>query len=447
MRVSFYTLGCKLNQYETEAIASSFKEKGFIIVPVEEHSELFIINTCTVTSRSDQKARRIIRKISRENPESVVIVTGCYAELDPEILKTLGENVYLISQSRKNILLELPAHLCESPQERLYEKIEALLAELSDNSRLFSEEKKFQFLPSAFSFHSRAFLKIQDGCDQRCSYCRIPLARGNSTSLNTEEVISRATRLAEKGYREIVLTGVNISSYRWDDCRLEDLIERLICSLPHTRIRLSSLEPEMVSPRLAKILSQPTVCPNFHIPVQSGSDRILKAMGRRYRRETVKRVVKRLRECKGDPFIAADIIVGFPGEEEKDYMMTKDLILELELSKLHVFPYSKRPGTPSAKLKDSVADEVKKRRVQELGELSDRLLNNYKQRWKEKVVSPLLETYRITESKKVWYGITENYLKVVVKSIPKRYQERGVLCRARLKKVEPECITRFISIM
>jgi threonylcarbamoyladenosine tRNA methylthiotransferase MtaB len=397
MRASLYTFGCKLNQYETEALASEFRGQGFSLVSPDEAAEVYVINTCTVTSKSEQKARRLIRKISRQHPRSLLIVTGCYAQLNRDDLACLGENVRVVSQEDKPGLIELPARLKRwnatargaTARNAAARGAAAWGAAVPiDPSGIVGDP--FRFRVDHFSYHSRAFLKVQDGCDYRCSYCRVPLARGKSVSLDPEEAVSRAREIELRGYREAVLTGVNLTAYQYGKNRLPELLSRLLGGTQRLRLRLSSLEPEMIRPELAEVLRDRRICPHFHIPIQSGSNTILLRMRRRYRVDQIVRAVGLLREAKQDPFVAADIIVGFPGETGQDFLASYRLVETLKLSKLHVFPFSPRPGTPAEHMADHVTERIRDERVGKLIALSDSLHKLYAGRWVGKRVAVVL---------------------------------------------------------
>ncbi len=420
MRVAFYTLGCKLNQSESEALASSFGKQGFFVARHDESADIFIINTCTVTSKAEQKARRIIRHLARRNPDAVIMVTGCYAQLDADTLQGLAPNVIVLGHDRKYQLLDLAACLEQSGGCSVEASGEALREAAARCVERFAGEEAekggiFRFAPDTYSFHSRAFLKIQDGCDYRCAYCRVRLARGPSVSLSSTEVLNRAVRLAGEGYREIVLTGVNITSYR-DPLnrryRLSDLINDLTSLDEDFRIRLSSLEPEMITDRLLDAFAHPKVCPHFHIPVQSGSNRILKAVRRPYTSDRVRRALDALRRVKEDPFLAADVIVGLPGEEVEDFEATRSLIEEGQFAALHVFPFSPRPGTELFHAKQHVPERISGQRAAIMRELADRMYRVYADRWVGRSVEVLPEDRRTIEGRVFWNGLSENYLRV-----------------------------------
>ncbi len=435
MRASLYTFGCKLNQFETEALASEFRGQGFSLVSPDEGAEVYIINTCTVTSKSEQKARRLIRKISRQRPRALLIVTGCYAQLNRDDLAGLGENVRVVSQEDKAGLIELPATL-----KRRNETARGAIAPV-DLSAVAGDP--FRFRVDRFSYHSRAFLKVQDGCDYRCSYCRVPLARGKSVSLDPEEAVKRARETEQRGYREVVLTGVNLTAYRYGEIRLPGLLSRLLGGTQRLRLRLSSLEPEMIKPELAEVLRDRRICPHFHIPIQSGSNTILLRMRRRYRVEQIVRVVELFREAKQDPFVAADIIVGFPGETDQDFLASFRLVETLKLSKLHVFPFSPRPGTPAEHMTDHVPERIRDERVGKLLSLSDSLHELYAGRWEGKRVEVVLERERSQTDSGSWQGLSENYLKVLVEGVPDQLGAPGILAEALIEQAGNPCHGRF----
>jgi threonylcarbamoyladenosine tRNA methylthiotransferase MtaB len=440
MRASLYTFGCKLNQYETEALASEFRGQGFSLVSPDEDAEIYVINTCTVTSKSEQKARRLIRKISRQRSRSLLIVTGCYAQLNRDDLAGLGENVWVVSQEDKAGLIELPARLKQRSGTAAGALSGSALTPV-DLSAVAGDP--FRFRVDRFSYHSRAFLKVQDGCDYSCSYCRVPLARGKSVSLDPEEAITRAREMEQGGYREVVLTGVNLTAYRHGEIRLPGLLSGLLGGTQRLRLRLSSLEPEMVKPELAEVLGNPRICPHFHIPIQSGSDTILPRMRRRYRAEQIVRAVESLREAKGDPFLAADIIVGFPGETDQDFLASYRLVETLKLSKLHVFPFSPRPGTPAEHMSDRVPERIRDERVRKLLSLSDSLHELYTGRWVGKRVEVVLEGERSQTDPGSWRGLSENYLKVLVEGVPDQLRTPGLLVEAVIDQDGSPCRGRF----
>ncbi len=412
MKASFFTFGCKLNQCETEALADSFEKQGFEIVDFDTPAQVFIVNTCTVTSKSEQKARRVIRKASREYPDSLVLVTGCYAQLEPELIGELGDNVLSVPLDQKDLIMDLSAYLGHelAPGENLYKQAGFWLETQAPG--IDSSQSRFRFSAADFNFHARAFLKIQDGCDHRCAYCRVCLARGASVSLDSATVIARLKELEASGSREIVLTGVNIDSYRDGHLDLSGLLELIIEETDSFRIRLSSLEPETLLSRDLSILSHPRICPHFHISAQSGSDTVLQRMNRPYISSSIRDAVQKLRQLKDDPFIAADLIAGFPGETEKEHRETLNLVEELGFTRIHVFPFSPRPGTAAWDMTPKVPERVSGERTRELRQASSRFQEEYFNRWLNRTVQVLLEEKKSLQEKEYWEGTSENYLKV-----------------------------------
>ncbi|HOV62968.1 MAG TPA: tRNA (N(6)-L-threonylcarbamoyladenosine(37)-C(2))-methylthiotransferase MtaB [Spirochaetia bacterium] len=420
MKAGFYTLGCKLAQSESEALASAFGSQGFSVSDVDEDSDLYIVSTCTVTSKAEQKARRMIRKLSREHPQASLIVTGCYAQLERDELEALGDNIVVVPQEKKHILLSLPeaARTACSSGSFGTEFLRDWARGTEGGGDVFSFSSPVQH------FHSRAFLKIQDGCNNRCAYCRVPLARGNSVSLSLTEVLRRAKDLAEAGYREIVITGINISAYRDGSYTLADCVSSLTETVKGVRFRLSSLEPDQVDERLASALSHDAVCPHFHIPVQSGSDRVLSLAKRHYTSSGLRDTIRLLREARPGCFIAADIIVGLPGETEEDFFATESLIRELDLAQLHVFPFSQRPGTPFFKAQNLVPERVRDERASVLRALSESLHAAYVAGCKGKLLNVLIEE---RDGRGMVSGFSENYVKITVSGVPPTIPEGSII--------------------
>jgi threonylcarbamoyladenosine tRNA methylthiotransferase MtaB len=433
-RVAFHTFGCKLNQFETEAIASSFRQRGFAVVAVDAEADVYVINTCTVTARADHKARSLIRGLSRGHPESLLVVTGCSAELEADVLEALAPNVVVIPQTRKAELLDLPVTLSlDGPRPDARALRDASRAERRD---------PFSLTVAEHAFHSRAYLKVQDGCDCRCAYCRVPLARGGSVSISRQRAVARVGELEALGYREIVITGVNISAYRSPDgTALAGLLESLIQGTRDARLRLSSLEPDAVTEELCSVLRHPRICPHFHLPVQSGSDEVLSRMGRRYSARRVGQAAELLRSAKDDPFLAADIIVGFPGETESDFLSTQRLVRDLGLAALHVFPFSSRPGTVAATFRPVVPERIRTQRARELAAISRTLAAGYASRWIGREVEVLLEKKGSPRAR----GVSQNYLKVDLAGVPEHSHAGGAMARAMITSAGPACKGAFLS--
>ncbi len=415
MKALFHTLGCKLNQVETEAIASAFIKQGIGLAPPAQQPDIIVINTCTVTSKSEQKARGVIRRFLARYEDALIIITGCYAQVEYRYLLynfTKPYHALVIPQEQKHLLLDLPGFLAGRPAFAAMgrtQKYEELRRRFDDHSGpAAGPQDRFAFHTPAYHFHSRAFLKIQDGCGNACAYCRVPMARGRSRSLAPEQVLERVEQLVQAGFREIVLTGVNIGDYRADGYTLKRLVGELLDATSHVRFRLSSLEPDIIDPALCAVFAHERICPHFHLPLQSGSNRVLAAMRRRSGAADIRRAVSLLREVKPDAFLAADIITGFPGESDEDFEDTERLIGALGLHKLHVFPFSARPDTAAYTLKPRVPSDIIKQRSRRLLELSRTLYKKYLASCTGRRVSVVLEQRMKGGS---WQGSCEHSLK------------------------------------
>jgi threonylcarbamoyladenosine tRNA methylthiotransferase MtaB len=427
-----YTLGCKLNQLESESFTDAFTQAGFSLTMSNEESRngaspsIIIINTCTVTSKADQKARRVIRKALRDYSDSCVLVTGCYAQLDYARISELEEDsrgrLFVLKGMEKERLLDLPAFFTEGVDvlqtvKTWYEDTEIG----GENAR----ERAFQFSPERFSGHTRSFLKIQDGCNKHCTYCRIRLARGGSISLDAETVLERL-RLLETKHAEAVITGVNICQYSSDKAQnLAELLEYLLAGTRKIALRLSYLEPDFIDEELVKVLSHERVRPHFHLSLQSCSEKVLQRMGRGYNSEIIERAVSLLRGVKNDPFLACDIITGFPGESEAEFEETYELCKKIGFAWIHVFPYSKRPGTAAFAFKDAVKDSEITKRVQILTDLAWQGRTAYISRWLGREVEALVEQADDCR------GISENYLKLRIEYEGER-PPAGMVLRCRI---------------
>ncbi|MDR1838345.1 MAG: tRNA (N(6)-L-threonylcarbamoyladenosine(37)-C(2))-methylthiotransferase MtaB [Treponema sp.] len=448
------TLGCKLNQLESEAITDAFRQAGFVMcnhsietssndAPLKISPSIIVVNTCTVTSKADQKARRVIRKALRDYPDSAVLVTGCYAQLNQDELYKLEterpRRLFVIKGMDKDSIINLSLSL--SKKKDICGALEILHEnEIADSRQNVHAGRAFQFNPEHFSDHTRSFLKIQDGCDKHCTYCRISLARGPSVSLDAEQVLARLCIL-EKKHAEAVLTGVNISQYRdlsgalnsasnIPSNNLGGLLEYLLCGTSTISIRLSSLAPDSIDGEFAKILSNKRIRPHFHLSIQSGSKKIIEKMGRNYNAETVERAVNLLRSAKDDPFLACDIITGFPGETETEFNATFELCRKIGFSWIHVFPYSKRPGTSACSFSGAVQEKEISRRVRLLTDLAWQGRVGYVNRWLGREVDVLIEKGRY--AKPFCRGISENYLKLFVQYRGDKPPFPGTVLRCRI---------------
>ncbi|MDR2784099.1 MAG: tRNA (N(6)-L-threonylcarbamoyladenosine(37)-C(2))-methylthiotransferase MtaB, partial [Treponema sp.] len=395
----------------------AFRDAGFSLLPLNEDdpADVVIVNTCTVTSKAEQKARRIIRKLAANN--ACVIVSGCYAQMDAQAIADIDRRVVVLAGDRKSALLDLPAALvsaegavCEHHAPSLPDSVSRLLHFPFPGKRL----EQFRYAPDTFSFHSRAFLKIQDGCNRRCAYCRVRLARGASVSLEPERALSQLRVFEAKGYREAVLTGVNINQYD-SGMDLAGLVSYLLKGTRRIRIRLSSIEPEGVTEAFCAVIADARVCPHFHLSVQAGSDKVLAKMMRPYTQEVVERSAALLRSVKDDPFLGCDIIAGFPTETDADFEKTLDLCGRIGFSWIHAFPYSPRPGTASFRFKEKVPDREISRRIDSLLALAHEGRRSYINRQVGKRAEAVIEAAGNTPSGFA-VGTTETYLRVLLQT-------------------------------
>jgi threonylcarbamoyladenosine tRNA methylthiotransferase MtaB len=406
LRVAFSTLGCKLNQLESEAIADAFTSAGARLSSFDAAAELYVLNTCTVTGKAEQKARHAVRQALAGNPDSVVLATGCYAQMDPEGLSLISSRVVVISGDEKASLLGLAAWLADNWQGH---------GDLLDAVHEWRREKaavpdRFSFRPKSFAFHSRPSLKIQDGCDNRCTYCRVCIARGPSVSLDPELALARARELEAAGKAEVVITGVNLSQYRWGNMRFPGLLSSLVEGTQALRFRLSSWEPDQVDEAFLVAFSLDRVQPHVHLSLQSGSDTVLRRMARPYSAARIREAVEAIRSVKDDPFLAADIISGFPGETAAEFEESFSLLEELDLAYIHAFPFSARPGTRAWDMKPKIPERVAGERVALLGDLARRGKAAYIGRWTGRTVPLVLE--------RGGEGTSANYLKLRLSGLP-----------------------------
>jgi threonylcarbamoyladenosine tRNA methylthiotransferase MtaB len=406
--VAFHTLGCKVNHYETEAIWQLFKEEGYERTDFESRADVYIINTCTVTNTGDKKSRQIIRRAVRKNPDAVVCVTGCYAQTSPaEILEIPGVDIVIGTQDR----IKLLEFITQYQQER--QPINAV-GNIMKN-RVFEEMD----VP-AFTDRTRASLKIQEGCNNFCTFCIIPWARGLMRSRDPEEVIHQAQQLVDAGYEEIVLTGIHTGGYGEDlkDYNLASLLRDLEAHVKGLkRLRISSIEASQITDEVIDVIKHSkVVVRHLHIPLQSGSDSVLKRMRRKYTMEFFAERLVLLKEALPGLAVTSDVIVGFPGETEDEFMETYDFIKKHGFSELHVFPYSKRTGTPAARMEDQVEEDVKNDRVHRLISLSDQLAKEYASQFENEVLEVIPEDrFENNDNNDLFEGYTDNYLKVVFK--------------------------------
>ncbi|UTC63657.1 tRNA (N(6)-L-threonylcarbamoyladenosine(37)-C(2))-methylthiotransferase MtaB [Treponema sp. OMZ 788] len=445
--VRIETLGCRLNQVESDALAVRFAECGFDVFSKETELsilpvKLCIVNTCTVTGKAEQKARRLIRLLLKEHNEAAILVTGCYAELEADSIEKINERIVAFSGKKKDELDELPQFLKEACLKNTFEKNDAVnlkknilffrnqvysKEDKSDKSFLIKEAEKrkamFKLSSPVFFFYSRASLKVQDGCNNACAYCRIRLARGYSVSLPAEEAVRRIIQIEKNGSSEVVLSGVNLSQYRDETYGgFANLLAMLLENTKKIRLRISSMYPECVDEDILKIVEDKRICPHFHLSVQSGSDKILRAMNRPYREADIRRAVDNLRKVKDNPFIGCDIITGFPSETEDDFLQTFKMCEDLKIPGIHVFPFSARPGTKAFSMKPKVPEREAGRRAALLSELSEKNYQNYLASCNGKVFFGVTERPQKNEDLRI---VTENYLTLPLKVNNKTENYKG----------------------
>jgi threonylcarbamoyladenosine tRNA methylthiotransferase MtaB len=402
--VTIATLGCKVNQFESEALTESLEKGGYRIVAFGEKADITIVNTCTVTHRADFQSRQMIRRAHRCSSDTLLIVTGCYAQVDPERLSKIEGVKYLLGNQEKK---SLPSFLS------LMERGELPKIQVDD----IRKEVRFEDTPlHSCHRHTRAFVKVQDGCDARCSYCIVPSARGRSRSLAPERILGHLKELKQRGYKEAVLTGIHLGAYGYDldpNVSLEDLLGRVEEDETPSRIRLSSIEPRDFSPGLIAHLSRSRkICPHLHIPIQSGDDAILKKMNRNYDRSFLSDLVQELHGRIPNLSIGADMIVGFPGETAERFQNSFGLISSFPLAYLHVFPFSRREGTPAAQFPDRVGDEEMKNRAASLRTLGKEKRQTFYRRFVNQKLSVLVEGRRRKEGGV--RGLSRNYVPVFI---------------------------------
>ncbi|UGB05030.1 tRNA (N(6)-L-threonylcarbamoyladenosine(37)-C(2))-methylthiotransferase MtaB [Staphylococcus sp. HL28] len=399
--VAFHTLGCKVNHYETEAIWQLFKEADYERVDFETNADVFVINTCTVTNTGDKKSRQIIRRAIRKNPDAVVCVTGCYAQTSSaEIMEIPGVDVVVGTQNRHKLL----DYIDEFQKER---------QPINGVGNIMKNRKYEELDVPYFTDRTRASLKIQEGCNNFCTFCIIPWARGLMRSRDPEKVVEQATTLVNAGYKEIVLTGIHTGGYGQDlkNYNLAQLLRDLDQVDGLERIRISSIEASQLTDEVIDVLEGSNkIVRHLHVPLQSGSDTVLKRMRRKYTMAHFSERITKLHEALPDVAITSDVIVGFPGETEEEFQETYDFIVKHKFSELHVFPYSSRIGTPAARMDDQIDEEIKNERVHKLIALSDQLAKEYASKFEDEVLEVIPEENG--EKPNTLVGYADNYMKV-----------------------------------
>ena len=408
-KVAFMTLGCKVNTYDSEAMMEMFETAGYSIVDFSKVADVYVINTCTVTHLGDQKSRKMMRKAKRLNPHAIICAVGCYVQVAPEEVEKITEVDLMIgTKNRGDILAYIDAHL-EDVNQRDF--VSDIMAEKIFEPLMISEVKG----------KTRAFIKIQEGCNQFCSYCIVPFARGPVRSRNQQQIIDEVNRVVAMGYQEVILSGIHIASYGVDqenaDGQQRDLID-LIEALDEIeglkRIRLGSMEPKFITPeRLKRLAALESFCPHFHLSLQSGSDTVLKRMGRRYSTAEYREIVNQIREVFPLAAITTDIMVGFPGETAAEFQETLDFARDISFYQIHVFKYSRRTGTKAAEFPDQIAETLKNDRSHELSELSRELELAFIKKNDGLIAEVLFEA---TQDASGYEGHTKNYVPVFLKT-------------------------------
>lgn len=405
-KAALHNLGCKVNAYETEAMQKMLEDAGYEIVPFSDVADVYVINTCSVTNMADRKSRQMLHKAKHKNENAIVVATGCYVQTkEEEALKDLAIDIVIGNNKKHELIDRINAF------EKNGENADVI--DINDNKREFEE----LFIEETAE-HTRAFIKVQDGCNQFCSYCIIPYARGRVRSRKISNVIEEVKRLAGNGFKEVVLTGIHLSSYGID---CEDSLLNLIKEVHKidgiSRIRLGSLEPKIITEEFVKELSKlPKICPHFHLSLQSGCDETLKRMNRKYTTSEYENGCNILRKYFDHPAITTDVIVGFPGETEEEFNNTKEFLERIHFYEMHIFKYSKRQGTRAATMENQVPEEIKTKRSAQLISLGNEMSKEFRDYYLGQEQEVLFEEKTIINSKEMYVGYTKEYVKVAVES-------------------------------
>lgn len=411
-KVALHNLGCKVNAYEVEAMQQLLEEAGYEIVPFQEGADVYLINTCTVTNIADRKSRQMLHKAKKMNPDAIVVATGCYAQTDTEKLKEDASVDLILGNNQKN-------RIVEALEE--YEKENEKKTRVIEINRTKEYEK---LCIDHTAEHVRAYIKVQDGCNQFCTYCIIPFARGRVRSRSVEDILGEVRALAEKGYKEVVLTGIHLSSYGVDfkdeNTNLLSLIQAVHQISGIRRIRLGSLEPRIITEEFMEgISSLPKVCPHFHLSLQSGCNRTLKDMNRRYTAEEYAEKCALIRKYYPAPALTTDVIVGFPKESEEDFQESYEFVENIRFYETHIFKYSRRQGTKAAAMEGQITEAVKGVRSDKMLELHDRRAREYEESMKDKYLEVLLEEEVEIDKKAYYLAHSREYIKVAVEKTEK----------------------------
>ena len=412
MKVGICSLGCKVNIYESELVTNILKNNNYTVVDFEDKADIYIINTCSVTNESDKKSRKMINRAKKNNPAAIIIVMGCYSQVNAE---DIDVDIVLGNKDKSKIVEIIEEYIKTKQKKKI----------IYDLTKVDFEKMEI----TNFDSHTRAFVKIQDGCNAFCSYCIIPYVRGRVRSKDPEDVIKEVTTLVEKGYKEIVLTGIHTGRYGTDiNTTLEELLNKLV-NIPNIyRIRLSSIEINEITPGIKELLKENKVmAKHLHIPLQSGSNKILKLMNRRYNKEEFLSMVDNLRDIP-DISLTTDLIVGFPNEGEEEFNETIDTLKKIGFTKIHTFPYSKRKGTPAAIMDNQVFPEEKKKRVHRILDVSNKYEHNFYESKRGKIYDGVVEIH----SNGTTIVHTSNFIPVIINDIV----EEGTIVDVKIEKVE-----------
>lgn len=423
-RVAFYTLGCKVNQYETESIKNQLVQKGYEETSFEEEADLYIVNSCTVTSIADRKTRNMLRRAKKINPSSKVIVTGCYAQTNSKELLEMEEIDYVIGNKYKKGIVNFVEDIENRTMERL------------KNDNIFDEHEYTEYEFATLREMSRAYVKIQDGCNNFCSYCKIPFARGRSRSRKKENVLKEIQKLVAEGFKEIILIGINLGAYGEDlpeDIDFEGLLEEILNVPGVERVRIGSFYPDKISDRFIELFKYKNLMPHLHISLQSCDDTVLKMMRRNYGSDLIEERLLKLKNSVEKMEYTADIIVGFPGETEEMFQNSYNLIDKIGFSGIHIFQYSDREKTIASKLENRVEPKIKKERADRLEELKKEMAIREREQYIGKELEVLIEE----EIEGELYGYSENYLRVKVKGVKK---EIGEIVKVKVTSLEKEML-------
>ncbi len=400
-------LGCKVNSYEVECVANELEKNGYhnFDKSIDDYPEVIIINTCAVTKNSESKSNRSIKKFKKDYPNSIIVVMGCFSKLNKEICVESGADIVLGTQNRSNIYQLINNYKTTNNKYIDYNEVQR------------SKEIYESISLSHYLYNTRAFVKIQDGCDNFCTYCIIPFLRGKSRSRKKEEVLNEIKTLVNNNYKEIVLTGIDTASYGLDlysNYNFSDLLEDILKENPNLyRLRISSIEESQIDDKFISLLKKyPNIADHLHVPLQSGCEKILESMHRKYDLKAFEEKIEKIRNVRPDISFTTDVIVGFPGEDDKDFLETYNFINKIKFSKVHVFPYSIRKGTLAAKFENQIDSKIKKERVEKLIELSNKLSNEYNNKFKGKEIEFLFEN----EKKNKYIGHSSNFLEISLES-------------------------------